>query len=97
MIDFLLINSKLKKMLLRRNLRIRLRCFNDLDKIKIKKFKINERKNKTVVFHYNKNEILEYFKEMKDICRENIKNRRQIKMEMLVEKIKEKRAAIKKD
>jgi len=34
---------------------------------------------------------------MKDICRENIKNRRQIKMEMLVEKIKEKRAAIKKD
>ena len=97
MIDFLLINSKLKKMFLRRSLRIRLRCFNNLDKIKIKKFKINERKNKTVVFHYNKNEILEYFKEMKDICRENIKNRRQIKMEMLVEKIKEKRAAIKKD
>ena len=95
MIDFLLINSKLKKMLLRRSLRIRLRCFNDLDKIK--KFKINERKNKTVIFHYNKNEILEYFKEMKEICRENIKNRRQIKMEMLVEKIKEKRAAIKKD
>lgn len=84
-------------MLLRRNLRIRLRCFNNLDKIKIKKFNINERKNKTVVFHYNKNEILEYFKEMKEICRENIKNRRQIKMEMLVEKIKEKRAAIKKD
>jgi RNA-splicing ligase RtcB len=64
-----------------------------LDKIKIKKFKINERKNKTVVFHYNKNEILEYFKEMKEICRENIKNRRQINMEMLVEK----RAAIKKE
>jgi hypothetical protein len=67
---------------------------NDLEKIK--KFKINERKNKTLIFHYNKNEVIEYFKEMKEICKENIKNRRQIKMEMLLEKIKEKRAAIKK-
>ena len=90
MIDFLFFDSKQNNMLLRKNLRIRLKCLDVMDKIKIKKFKINERKNKTVVYHYNKNEILEYFKEMKDICRENIKNRRQIKKEMLLEKIREK-------
>jgi RNA-splicing ligase RtcB len=84
-------------MLLRKSLRIRLKYLNVIDKSKIKKFKINESKNKTVVYHYNKSEIIEYFKEMKDVCKENIKNRHQIRMEMLVEKIKEKRAAIKKD
>ena len=89
MIDFLLFDSKHNNMLLRKSLRIRLRCFNDL--VKIKKFKINECKNKTVVFHYNKKETIEYFKEMKEICRENIKNRRQLIRELFIENMKEKK------
>jgi hypothetical protein len=89
MIVFLLLDISQDNMKLRRNLITRLRCLNEKKK---KVFKINERKNKTVVFHYNKNEITEYFKEMKEICKENIRNRRQIKLEMFLEK----RAAIKK-
>jgi hypothetical protein len=54
-------------------------------KEKKKTFKINERDNMTIVFHYNKNDIIEYFKEMKEICKENIINRRQIKLDMLLE------------
>jgi len=88
MIDFLLFDSKHNNMLLRKSLRIRLRRFNDLVKVKVK---INECRNKTVVFHYNKNETIEYFKEMKEICRENIKNRRQLIRELFIENMKEKK------
>ena len=84
MIDLLMVNFRQVNMLLRRSLRIRLRCLNE-KKEKKKTFKINERDNMTIVFHYNKNDIIEYFKEMKEICKENIINRRQIKLDMLLE------------
>ena len=88
MIDFLVLNIKQNNMKLRKNLVIRLRCLNEK---KEKKFKINERKNKTMVFFYIKDDVREYFKDMKKICKENVTNRRQIKLEMILERIKEKR------
>ena len=78
-------------MLLRKNLLIRLRCFNVKNEKKVKAFKINECKNKTKVFYYDKDDVREYFKDMKKICKENVINRRKIKLEMFVERIKEKR------
>lgn len=78
-------------MLLRKNLLIRLRCFNVKNEKKVKAFKINECKNKTKVFYYDKDDVREYFKDMKKICKENVINRRKIKLEMIVERIKEKR------
>jgi hypothetical protein len=56
------------------------------DRQKKKSFKINEKKNTIKTFHYNKKEIIEYFKEIKQIYKENIKNRRQIRLEMMLEK-----------
>ncbi len=78
-------------MLLRKNLLIRLRCFNVKNEKKVKAFKINECKNKTKVFYYDKDDVREYFKDMKKICKENVINRRKIKLEMILEIIKEKR------
>ena len=78
-------------MLLRKNLLIRLRCFDVKNEKKVKAFKINECKNKTKVFYYDKDDVREYFKDMKKICKENVINRRKIKLEMIVEIIKEKR------
>lgn len=78
-------------MLLRKNLLIRLRCFNVKNEKKVKAFKINECKNKTKVFYYDKDDVREYFKDMKKICKENVINRKKIKLEMIVEIIKEKR------
>jgi hypothetical protein len=91
MILFLVVNLWQSKMLLRKNLLIRLRCFNVKNEKKVKSFKINECKNKTKVFYYDKDDVREYFKDMKKICKENVINRRKIKLEMIVEKIKEKR------
>ena len=70
-------------MLLRKNLLIRLRCFNVKNEKKVKAFKINECKNKTKVFYYDKDDVREYFKDMKKICKENVINRRKIKLEMI--------------
>jgi hypothetical protein len=78
-------------MLLRKNLLIRLRCFDVKNEKKVKAFKINECKNKTKVFYYDKDDVREYFKDMKKICKENVINRRKIKLEMILEIIKEKR------
>ena len=71
-------------------LRLRLKCLNELkDKI----FKINEKKNQMKIYYYDKTETDEYYRDMKAICRENIKNRREIKQLMLIENRREKARA----